>query len=81
MSTPTASEQTNDSSELLGHQPRAIHHTTTKARRFVPPRSIVLELSDNNDAFMEDVHIKPAIKLKDKGVVWKATGHNDIGSG
>jgi hypothetical protein len=39
------------------------------------------ELSDDDDAFMEDMHMKSVIKLKVKGVVRKATSHDDVEGG
>ena len=81
ISAPTASEQTGDSSEQIGLQPPAADKNITKGARFVPPRSTVAELSDEDDAFMPDVHKKHGITNKGKGVVRKATGHDDSDTG
>jgi hypothetical protein len=41
----------------------------------------VRKSSNDDDVFMEDVHMKPIIKLKGKGVVRKTTGHDDVEGG
>ena len=46
-----------------------------------PPRSSIPDLSDDDDAFMEDMQRKQVPKTKGKGVVRKATGHDDITDG
>ena len=77
ISTLTTSKQTSDSSEQTGFQPPAAEKNITKRARFVPPRSTVADLLDEDDAFMSNVHRKHIIKNKGKGVVRKATGHDD----
>lgn len=54
---------------------------TTKAGRFVPPTSVLLESLDDEDAFMEDVQLKQVMNRKEKGVVRNTTGHDDTRGG
>jgi hypothetical protein len=77
VSAPTMSEQTGDSFEQTRLQPPPAEHNITKGARFVLPKSILADLSDENDAFMPDMHMKHVLKNKGKGVVRKATGHDD----
>jgi hypothetical protein len=81
VSAPTASEKIGDSSEQIIIPPPTSQQTPRTGERFVPPRSSVPQLSDDDDAFMEDVQRKQVTKAKGKGVVRKATRYDDTDGG